>query len=83
MQRRHLVGVQLLQLLHAHEVPALHNTSTLECLDAIAEAGLVPALVGGPARGDGDRVQLTPGPGQLVGGLATDQHQRVAGPGVS
>ncbi|WP_019733334.1 bifunctional [glutamine synthetase] adenylyltransferase/[glutamine synthetase]-adenylyl-L-tyrosine phosphorylase, partial [Mycobacterium avium] len=35
--------VQLLQLLHAHEVPALHNTSTLECLDAIAEAGLVPA----------------------------------------
>ncbi|GAB4627092.1 bifunctional [glutamine synthetase] adenylyltransferase/[glutamine synthetase]-adenylyl-L-tyrosine phosphorylase [Mycobacterium avium subsp. hominissuis] len=35
--------VQQLQQLHAHEVPALHNTSTLECLDAIAEAGLVPA----------------------------------------
>ncbi|KZS86031.1 bifunctional glutamine-synthetase adenylyltransferase/deadenyltransferase [Mycobacterium persicum] len=34
--------VQLLQLRHAHEVPALHNTSTLESLDAIAEAGLVP-----------------------------------------
>lgn len=33
--------VQLLQLRHAHEVPALHNTSTLETLDAIAEAGLV------------------------------------------
>ncbi|OBH52721.1 bifunctional [glutamine synthetase] adenylyltransferase/[glutamine synthetase]-adenylyl-L-tyrosine phosphorylase [Mycobacterium sp. E2479] len=35
--------VQLLQLRHAHEVPALHNTSTLQCLDAIAAAGLVPA----------------------------------------
>ncbi|MGV0697257.1 bifunctional [glutamine synthetase] adenylyltransferase/[glutamine synthetase]-adenylyl-L-tyrosine phosphorylase [Mycolicibacter sinensis] len=33
--------VQLLQLRHAHEVPALHNTSTLETLDAIADAGLV------------------------------------------
>ena len=35
--------VQLLQLQHAHKVPALHNTSTLESLDAIAAAGLVPA----------------------------------------
>jgi [glutamine synthetase] adenylyltransferase / [glutamine synthetase]-adenylyl-L-tyrosine phosphorylase len=35
--------VQLLQLLHAHEIPALHNTSTLQSLDAIAAAGLVPA----------------------------------------
>jgi glutamate-ammonia-ligase adenylyltransferase len=35
--------VQLMQLRHAHEIPALHNTSTLQCLDAIAEAGLVPA----------------------------------------
>ncbi|OBJ47735.1 bifunctional [glutamine synthetase] adenylyltransferase/[glutamine synthetase]-adenylyl-L-tyrosine phosphorylase [Mycobacterium sp. 1423905.2] len=34
--------VQLLQLRHAHEIPALHNTSTLQSLDAIAEAGLVP-----------------------------------------
>ncbi|BBZ43553.1 glutamate-ammonia-ligase adenylyltransferase [Mycobacterium parmense] len=32
--------VQLLQLRHAHEIPALHNTSTLESLDAIAAAGL-------------------------------------------
>jgi [glutamine synthetase] adenylyltransferase / [glutamine synthetase]-adenylyl-L-tyrosine phosphorylase len=32
--------VQLLQLQHAHEIPALHNTSTLESLDAIAVAGL-------------------------------------------
>ncbi len=36
--------VQLLQLRHAHEVPALHNTSTLESLDVIAAAGLVPAV---------------------------------------
>jgi glutamate-ammonia-ligase adenylyltransferase len=35
--------VQLLQLQHAHEIPALHNTSTLESLDVIAENGLVPA----------------------------------------
>ncbi|WAJ43113.1 bifunctional [glutamine synthetase] adenylyltransferase/[glutamine synthetase]-adenylyl-L-tyrosine phosphorylase [Mycobacterium sp. Aquia_216] len=35
--------VQLLQLQHAHEIPALHNTSTLESLDVIAETGLVPA----------------------------------------
>jgi glutamate-ammonia-ligase adenylyltransferase len=33
--------VQLLQLRHAHNVPALHNTSTLETLDAIAAAGLL------------------------------------------
>lgn len=33
--------VQLMQLRHAHEVPALHNTSTLDSLDAIASAGLV------------------------------------------
>lgn len=35
--------VQLLQLLHAHDIPALHNTSTLQSLDAIEEEGLVPA----------------------------------------
>jgi [glutamine synthetase] adenylyltransferase / [glutamine synthetase]-adenylyl-L-tyrosine phosphorylase len=34
--------VQLLQLRHAHEVPALHNTSTLESLDVIAAAQLIP-----------------------------------------
>ncbi len=33
--------VQLIQLQHGHEHPALHNTSTLECLDAIAELGLL------------------------------------------
>ncbi|OBG78765.1 MULTISPECIES: bifunctional [glutamine synthetase] adenylyltransferase/[glutamine synthetase]-adenylyl-L-tyrosine phosphorylase [unclassified Mycobacterium] len=35
--------VQLVQLLHAHDIPALHNTSTLQSLDAIEQAGLVPA----------------------------------------
>ncbi|HUL98897.1 MAG TPA: bifunctional [glutamine synthetase] adenylyltransferase/[glutamine synthetase]-adenylyl-L-tyrosine phosphorylase [Mycobacterium sp.] len=34
--------VQLLQLRHAHKVPALHNTSTLDTLDAIGAAELVP-----------------------------------------
>lgn len=34
--------VQLLQLQHAHEVPALHNTSTLESLDVAAAADLMP-----------------------------------------
>ncbi|OHV03413.1 bifunctional glutamine-synthetase adenylyltransferase/deadenyltransferase [Mycobacterium talmoniae] len=33
--------VQLLQLRHAHEIPALHNTSTLESLDAIEAAALL------------------------------------------
>lgn len=34
--------VQLMQLRHGHELPALHNTSTLESLDVIAAANLVP-----------------------------------------
>ncbi|QRY60926.1 bifunctional [glutamine synthetase] adenylyltransferase/[glutamine synthetase]-adenylyl-L-tyrosine phosphorylase [Gordonia sp. PDNC005] len=34
--------VQLTQLRYAHEYPSLHNTSTLETLDAIAAAELVP-----------------------------------------
>jgi [glutamine synthetase] adenylyltransferase / [glutamine synthetase]-adenylyl-L-tyrosine phosphorylase len=34
--------VQLLQLRHGHKVPALHNTSTLETLDAIGAAELIP-----------------------------------------
>jgi glutamate-ammonia-ligase adenylyltransferase len=34
--------VQLVQLQHAHEILALHNTSTLESLDVIAAAELVP-----------------------------------------
>lgn len=35
--------VQLLQLRHAHEVPELHNTSTVQSLDAVSAAGLLPA----------------------------------------
>jgi [glutamine synthetase] adenylyltransferase / [glutamine synthetase]-adenylyl-L-tyrosine phosphorylase len=35
--------VQLLQLRHAHALSALHNTSTLACLYAIAAAKLIPA----------------------------------------
>ncbi|MGI5220471.1 bifunctional [glutamine synthetase] adenylyltransferase/[glutamine synthetase]-adenylyl-L-tyrosine phosphorylase [Nocardia sp. CA-290969] len=35
--------VQLLQLRHAHEVPELHNTSTLESLDVIARHELLGA----------------------------------------
>ncbi|MDO4685642.1 MAG: bifunctional [glutamine synthetase] adenylyltransferase/[glutamine synthetase]-adenylyl-L-tyrosine phosphorylase [Corynebacterium sp.] len=34
--------VQLLIMLHAHEEPELHNTSTLECLDVIEQRGLLP-----------------------------------------
>jgi glutamate-ammonia-ligase adenylyltransferase len=34
--------VQLLQLRHAHEVPALHETSTLAALAAASGAGVIP-----------------------------------------
>lgn len=34
--------VQLLQLLHAHEVPALQNPGTLTTLDTIADSALIP-----------------------------------------
>ncbi|HET7664527.1 MAG TPA: bifunctional [glutamine synthetase] adenylyltransferase/[glutamine synthetase]-adenylyl-L-tyrosine phosphorylase [Mycobacterium sp.] len=34
--------VQLLQLRHAHKVPALHSTSTLDTLNAISAAELIP-----------------------------------------
>ncbi|RVW04922.1 bifunctional [glutamine synthetase] adenylyltransferase/[glutamine synthetase]-adenylyl-L-tyrosine phosphorylase [Rhodococcus spongiicola] len=33
--------VQLIQLRHAHEIPSLHNTSTLQTLDAIGAAELL------------------------------------------
>lgn len=36
--------VQLLQLEHAHAVPAMRTTSTLDALRAAREAGLVPAV---------------------------------------
>ena len=35
-------AVQLIQLRHAHRLPELHNTSTLESLNVIRAAGLLP-----------------------------------------
>ncbi len=35
--------VQLLQLQHAHDIPALRTTSTIAALDASVDAGLLPA----------------------------------------
>jgi glutamate-ammonia-ligase adenylyltransferase len=70
--------VQLLQLQHAHRVPALHNTSTLESLDAIGAAELI-------AEGDVELLRqawLTATRARnalvLVRGKATDQ---LPGPG--
>ncbi|WP_296194668.1 bifunctional [glutamine synthetase] adenylyltransferase/[glutamine synthetase]-adenylyl-L-tyrosine phosphorylase [uncultured Microbacterium sp.] len=42
--------VQLLQLEHAHAVPGLRTTSTLEALDAAVEAGLIPEASAGRLR---------------------------------
>lgn len=35
--------VQLLTMMHAHEYPGLHNTSTIETLHVIREEGIIPA----------------------------------------
>ncbi|WP_297619350.1 bifunctional [glutamine synthetase] adenylyltransferase/[glutamine synthetase]-adenylyl-L-tyrosine phosphorylase [Nocardia sp.] len=81
--------VQLLQLQHAHEVPALHNTSTLESLDVIEAAELIEAadvallrdawLTATKARNAlvlvrGKPADQLPGPGLLLSAVA-----RVAG----
>ncbi|MEV0467981.1 bifunctional [glutamine synthetase] adenylyltransferase/[glutamine synthetase]-adenylyl-L-tyrosine phosphorylase [Nocardia tengchongensis] len=81
--------VQLLQLLHAHEVPELHNTSTLESLDAIERAELIDTadaallrdawLTATKARNAlvlvrGKPADQLPGPGTLLSAVA-----RVAG----
>ncbi|MFE2997737.1 bifunctional [glutamine synthetase] adenylyltransferase/[glutamine synthetase]-adenylyl-L-tyrosine phosphorylase [Nocardia sp. NPDC059246] len=81
--------VQLLQLLHAHEVPELHNTSTLESLDAIERAELIDSadaallrdawLTATKARNAlvlvrGKPADQLPGPGTLLSAVA-----RVAG----
>lgn len=81
--------VQLLQLQHAHEVPELHNTSTLESLDAIERAQLIDAedaallrdawLTATKARNAlvlvrGKPADQLPGPGTLLSAVA-----RVAG----
>ena len=70
--------VQLLQLRHAHKVPALHSTSTLDTLDAIGAAELI-------AEGDVELLRqawLTATRARnalvLVRGKATDQ---LPGPG--
>lgn len=81
--------VQLLQLLHAHEVPDLHNTSTLQSLDAIERAELIDTadaellrdawLTATKARNAlvlvrGKPADQLPGPGTLLSAVA-----RVAG----
>ncbi|MFE5284816.1 bifunctional [glutamine synthetase] adenylyltransferase/[glutamine synthetase]-adenylyl-L-tyrosine phosphorylase [Nocardia sp. NPDC056611] len=81
--------VQLLQLLHAHEVPELHNTSTLRSLDAIERAELIDTadadllrdawLTATKARNAlvlvrGKPADQLPGPGTLLSAVA-----RVAG----
>ncbi|MFE6864609.1 bifunctional [glutamine synthetase] adenylyltransferase/[glutamine synthetase]-adenylyl-L-tyrosine phosphorylase [Nocardia sp. NPDC057668] len=81
--------VQLLQLQYAHRVPALHNTSTLQSLDAIEAAGLVDAedvellrdawITATKARNAlvlvrGKPADQLPGPGNLLSAVA-----RVAG----
>lgn len=77
--------VQLLQLRHAHEVPALHNTSTLETLDAVGAAELLPQadvdllrqawLTATRARNAlvlvrGKPTDQLPGPGRLLNAVA-------------
>ncbi|QIS19008.1 bifunctional [glutamine synthetase] adenylyltransferase/[glutamine synthetase]-adenylyl-L-tyrosine phosphorylase [Nocardia terpenica] len=81
--------VQLLQLRHAHEVPELHNTSTLESLDVIERTALLDAadvallrdawLTATRARNAlvlvrGKPTDQLPGPGRLLSAVA-----RVAG----
>ncbi|WP_306359147.1 bifunctional [glutamine synthetase] adenylyltransferase/[glutamine synthetase]-adenylyl-L-tyrosine phosphorylase [Nocardia sp. CC227C] len=77
--------VQLLQLQHAHEVPALHNTSTLQSLDAIEAAELIDPsdaallrdawLTATRARNAlvlvrGKPADQLPGPGRLLSAIA-------------
>ncbi|MFE5480588.1 bifunctional [glutamine synthetase] adenylyltransferase/[glutamine synthetase]-adenylyl-L-tyrosine phosphorylase [Nocardia sp. NPDC056541] len=81
--------VQLLQLRHAHEIPALHNTSTLQSLDVIEAEGILEPedvallreswITATAARNalvlvKGKPTDQLPGPGQLLSAVA-----RVAG----
>ncbi|WP_330232157.1 bifunctional [glutamine synthetase] adenylyltransferase/[glutamine synthetase]-adenylyl-L-tyrosine phosphorylase [Nocardia sp. NBC_00508] len=81
--------VQLMQLRHAHEVPGLHNTSTLQSLDVISQTELLDAtdvallrdawLTATKARNAlvlvrGKATDQLPGPGPLLSAVA-----RVAG----
>ncbi|MBB4685940.1 bifunctional [glutamine synthetase] adenylyltransferase/[glutamine synthetase]-adenylyl-L-tyrosine phosphorylase [Amycolatopsis jiangsuensis] len=65
--------VQLLQLQHAHEVPALRTTSTLDALTALAEAGLVPAESAESLREAWLLATRVRGAGMLVRGKAVDE----------
>ncbi|AUM17157.1 bifunctional [glutamine synthetase] adenylyltransferase/[glutamine synthetase]-adenylyl-L-tyrosine phosphorylase [Rhodococcus ruber] len=77
--------VQLLQLQHAHNIESLHNTSTLETLDAIGAAELLSSadvallrdawLTATRARNAlvlvrGKRTDQLPGPGKLLSAVA-------------
>ncbi|UYF96638.1 bifunctional [glutamine synthetase] adenylyltransferase/[glutamine synthetase]-adenylyl-L-tyrosine phosphorylase [Rhodococcus aetherivorans] len=77
--------VQLLQLQHAHHIESLHNTSTLETLDAIGAAELLSSadvallrdawLTATRARNAlvlvrGKRTDQLPGPGKLLSAVA-------------
>ncbi len=77
--------VQLIQLRHAHDVPSLHNTSTLETLDAIGAAELLSEtdvellrdawLTATQARNAlvlvrGKPSDQLPGPGKVLGAVA-------------
>ncbi|MFE3545703.1 bifunctional [glutamine synthetase] adenylyltransferase/[glutamine synthetase]-adenylyl-L-tyrosine phosphorylase [Nocardia sp. NPDC059177] len=81
--------VQLLQLRHAHEVPGLHNTSTLQSLDVIEAEGILEPddvallreswITATAARNalvlvKGKPTDQLPGPGRLLSAVA-----RVAG----
>ncbi|MBX7431614.1 bifunctional [glutamine synthetase] adenylyltransferase/[glutamine synthetase]-adenylyl-L-tyrosine phosphorylase [Mycobacterium sp. Y57] len=78
--------VQLLQLRYAHRIPALHNTSTLEALNAIGAAELIAEgniellreawLTATRARNAlvlvrGKPTDQLPGPGRLLNAVAT------------
>jgi glutamate-ammonia-ligase adenylyltransferase len=70
--------VQLLQLRHAHRVPALHNTSTLETLNAIGAAELIAEADIGILRQAWLTATRARNALVLVRGKATDQ---LPGPG--
>ncbi|WP_328606675.1 bifunctional [glutamine synthetase] adenylyltransferase/[glutamine synthetase]-adenylyl-L-tyrosine phosphorylase [Amycolatopsis sp. NBC_00345] len=65
--------VQLLQLQHAHEVPGLRTTSTLDGLTALADAGLAPAESVESLREAWLLATRVRNAGMLVRGKAVDQ----------
>jgi len=78
--------VQLLQLRHAHAVPRLRTTRTLEALDAAVAAGLVEAEDAAALRAAWEfaariRNAIMLVRGRRVARPAADQHDRVPDPG--